>query len=169
MFTLKTLNIKSIKSALKKAERYRLLNEPREAENICLDILLVAPDNQEALVMLVLAHTDMFKTKLNPAFSNALSVLEQLNDEYNKTYYRGVIFERRAKAHLSNSQPNSNNMAYDFFTKAMAEYEQILESNPDGIQDVALRWNTCARVLNENSNLKPTDQNMEVELTDSYE
>jgi tetratricopeptide (TPR) repeat protein len=169
MFTLKTPNMESIQSALQKAERYRLLNEPREAESISLDILQVDPDNQEALIMLILAHTDMFKTEFNPAFNNALSVIEQLHDEHYKTYYRGIIFERRAKAHLSRSEPSSNNMAYDFFIKAMAEYEQILESNPDSTQDAALRWNTCARVLNESSNLKPTDQNLEVELTDSYE
>ncbi len=169
MFTLKTLSMDSIQSALQKAERYRLLNEPREAESISLDILQVDPDNQEALMMLVLAHTDKFKTEFNPAFNNALNVLKQLHDEYSKTYYRGVIFERRAKAHLSRSEPSSNSMAYDFFIKAMSEYEQILESNPDGSQDVALRWNTCARILNENSNLKPTDQAVEVEFTDTYE
>ena len=46
--------------ALAKAERYRLLNEPGEAESICLDVLEVEPDNQEALVTLLLALTDQF-------------------------------------------------------------------------------------------------------------
>ena len=44
-----------IPRALEKADRYRLLNEPMEAESICLDVLATDPDHQDALVMLVLA------------------------------------------------------------------------------------------------------------------
>ena len=58
MFELKTLTEKGIPAALEKAERYRLLNEPAEAESICLDVLKVAPDNQEAITTLLLAVTD---------------------------------------------------------------------------------------------------------------
>ena len=59
MSELKSLSTKAIPAALEKAERYRLLNEPGEAESICLDILEVDPDNQQVLVMLVLALTDL--------------------------------------------------------------------------------------------------------------
>lgn len=169
MYKLKTMKMESIPSALQKAERYRLLNEPREAESIYLDILGVEPNNQDALAMLILAHTDKFKTELNPSFNNALSVLEQLNDAHAKSYYRGIIYERCAKVHLDRSEPNSKNFAFDYCTKAMAEYERVLESNPDEDLDAALRWNTCARILNENPNLKPDDQNPEVQLSDGYE
>lgn len=169
MFTLKTLKIDSIPSALQKAERYRLLNEPREAESIYLDILEVDSNNQEALAMLVLAYTDMFKTELYPAFDNALMALDKLNDESTKHYYRGVIYERRAKAHLDQNGPNVENIASDYCHKAMVEYEKALESKLDGNEDAALRWNTCARMLNENPNLKPTEEAREVELTDAYE
>ena len=51
----------------------------------------------------------------------------------------------------------------------MAEYERTLEIDPKGIQDAALRWNTCAHILNENPNLKPAEENREVELMDDYE
>ena len=61
MFTLKPLSAAAIPSALAKAERYRLLNEPGEAESICLDILQIEPSNQEALVSLVLALSDQFR------------------------------------------------------------------------------------------------------------
>ena len=54
-FDLKSISVQSIPEALAKVERYRLLNEPTLAESICLDILAVVPDHQEALVMLVLA------------------------------------------------------------------------------------------------------------------
>ena len=169
MFTLKTLNMGSLTSALQKAERYRLLNEHREAESICLDILQAAPDNQEALIMLLLAYTDTFKTELYPAFDSALGVLEKLRDDYCKLYYRGVIYERRAKAHLNRSGPSSDDIAHGWLSKAMTEYERALEHDPNGNQDAALRWNTCARILNENPNLKPAEENREVELMDDYE
>jgi hypothetical protein len=46
MSELKSLHKDAIPAALGKAERYRLLNEPGEAESICLDILHVDPENQ---------------------------------------------------------------------------------------------------------------------------
>ena len=55
MFQLKPLSKEAIPAALEKAMRYRLLNEPGEAESICHDILGADPDNQEALVTLLLA------------------------------------------------------------------------------------------------------------------
>ena len=60
MFELKTLSPEAVPRALAKAERYRLLNEPAEAESICLDALNIDPDNQDLLVMLLLAITDQF-------------------------------------------------------------------------------------------------------------
>ena len=60
MAELKKLSAAAIPAALVKAERYRLLNEPEEAESICLDVLAVDPANQKALIMLLLALTDQF-------------------------------------------------------------------------------------------------------------
>jgi len=169
MYKLKTLSKASIPSALQKAERYRLLNEPYQAASICLDILQVAPDNQEALIMLLLAHTDKFKDEIYPAFDKALEVLEKLNGEHCRLYYRGIINERRAKAHLDKGGPSSAELAHDWFSKAMADYEQALNSCSPGNEDAALRWNTCARILNENAYIKPTEAHREVEVMDGYE
>jgi hypothetical protein len=58
---LKPLSKEAIPAALEKAVRYRLLNEPAEAESICLDVLQADPDNQEAIVTLLLALTDRFE------------------------------------------------------------------------------------------------------------
>ena len=55
MFELKPLSRDAVPGALERATRYRLLNEPGEAESICLDVLQVDPDNQEAIVILLLA------------------------------------------------------------------------------------------------------------------
>jgi len=57
-FELKSISEKSIPEALAKVERYRLLNEPGLAESICLDILAIVPDHQQALISLLLARTD---------------------------------------------------------------------------------------------------------------
>ena len=54
-FELKTLHPDAVPRALAKAERYRLLNEPSQAESICRDVLAVDAANQDALTMLLLA------------------------------------------------------------------------------------------------------------------
>jgi len=46
---LKRLGERNLEAALAKAEQYRALNEPEEAESICRDVLEEAPDNQHAL------------------------------------------------------------------------------------------------------------------------
>ena len=50
-FNLKPMSKDAVPAALAKAERYRLLNEPGEAESICLDILQVDPQNEDAAVL----------------------------------------------------------------------------------------------------------------------
>jgi hypothetical protein len=57
---LKKLSKDAIPRAQERAERYRLLNEPVQAESICLDILEVNPQDQLVLVTLLLAITDQF-------------------------------------------------------------------------------------------------------------
>ena len=55
-FELKPLSPEGVQAALAKVERYRLLNEPWEAESICMDVLEVQPDNQVAIIALLLSH-----------------------------------------------------------------------------------------------------------------
>ena len=43
MFELKRLSADAIPAALEKALRYRLLNDPAEAESICHDVLRIVP------------------------------------------------------------------------------------------------------------------------------
>ncbi len=52
MFELKKLDKEAVPAAIERAKHYRLLNEPGAAESICLDILQVEPNNQEALITL---------------------------------------------------------------------------------------------------------------------
>jgi hypothetical protein len=57
---LKTISKDGIDEANRKAERYRFLNQPHEAESICRDVLAADPENQLALRNLGLAITDQF-------------------------------------------------------------------------------------------------------------
>lgn len=152
-FQLKPISHAGISEALDKVERYRLLNEPALAESICLDILDVEPDNQEALVMLLLSITDQFDQSASP--SRARAVLPRLRGEYERHYYAGIIAERTAHAQLRKRSPNSNFTAYDGFRYAMECYEKAEALRPEGNDDALLRWNTCARILMGNQNLRP--------------
>ena len=152
---LKSLSKEAIPAALDKARQYRLLNEPVETESICLDILEAEPDNQQALIIMLLALTDQFETELNPAFNNAKELLNRVCDGYCKSYYSGIIFERRAKTHLSRGGPGSDALAYDWFRQAMEAYEEALKSRPAGNEEAILRYNTCARILMKHPELKP--------------
>lgn len=51
-FELKTISKSGIAEAIAKAELYRYLNEPEEAESICRDVLAVEPTHQLALRLL---------------------------------------------------------------------------------------------------------------------
>ena len=72
MYALKPISDASVSGALAKAERYRLLNEPNEAESICRDILAVEADNQQAWISLILALTDQIPHD-GAAFAAALA------------------------------------------------------------------------------------------------
>src|SRR5215831_12671216 len=102
MFALKALSHEGVESALAKAERYRLLNEPTEAESICLDILEIQPENQQALICYFLALTDRLPAD-SKAFQSALAAASRLSGEYERAYYSGIAWERRAKAAHENN------------------------------------------------------------------
>ena len=150
MFQLKRLSQSGIPSAMAKAERYRLLNQPWAAESICLDVLELDPANQEALVLLLLCLTDQFDKAPGPGLLRAREVLARLKDPYQRTYYAGVTCERRAKAQLALGAPGSEGAAYDWFREAMGWYEKAEAIRPAGNDDALLRWNACARIITGN-------------------
>jgi tetratricopeptide (TPR) repeat protein len=153
MFELKPLTADAIPRALEKAERYRLLNEPAEAESICEDILRIDPDNQQALIMLLLALTDQFGNGI--MLNKAREVLPKLQGAYECAYYEGIVWERLAHSQLRRAAPNSSFSAYESFRRAMQFYEKAEAVRPAGNDDAILRWNTCARILMRNPNLRP--------------
>ncbi len=88
MFQLKHISSASISRSLAKAERYRLLNEPSEAESNCLDVLEVDPDNQEALIASLLALTDEFSESPGVDVIRPTEILRRLSDSYAGTTTR---------------------------------------------------------------------------------
>ena len=152
-FELKPISSAGVAEALEKVERYRLLNEPSLAESICLDVLRVEPENQQAIVMLLLALTDQFGHGVGPG--KARELLPRLKSEYERHYYTGIIWERTAHAQLRKGSPNAVFTAHDAFRQAMECYEKAATLRPPANDDAILRWNTCARILMKNSNLRP--------------
>jgi hypothetical protein len=155
MFPLKRISPSGVPAALQKAERYRLLNDSSAAESICRDIVEVDPENQQALIVLLLSITDQFGDDLGDSVRRARDVLPRLRDEYKRAYYAGIICERRAKAQRRQSKPGSGAMAYESFRDAMDWYEKAEAMRPAGNDEAILRWNTCARVLDSDDHLRP--------------
>jgi hypothetical protein len=152
-FELKSISVQSIPEALAKVERYRLLNEPTLAESICLDILAIVPDHQQALISLLLARTDQFH--LQVATKAAQEVLAQIKGDYEQAYYAGIIWERVGHARIRQRGSEGGASAYHAIREAMSHYEQAITFAPPGNDDAILRWNTCARVIMQNPDVCP--------------
>lgn len=157
MFDLKKLNPEAIDRSLEKAMRYRLLNEPEEAESICLDVLTIAPENQNALVTLLLSLTDQFAHGTTESVLRAQELLPRFVGEYERAYYAGIIFERRANTRLSGRTSGAEAVAYDLYRQAMGHYEHAEALSPHGNEDALLRWNSCARQIMRHK-LEPTGE-----------
>lgn len=163
MHELKPISRDSIPSALERAERYRLLNEPVEAESICLDVLDIEPANQRALTILLLALTDQFEEDVSGLIDQAERLVDRFDDEYSRKYYAGVIHERRAKAHLKRGGMGAGYVAFDWINTAMACYAEAEKVRPADNDESILRWNTCARLLTRRADLKPSPHEDAVE------
>src|SRR5215471_17965279 len=146
-FKLKKLSAEAIPAAQERAERYRLLNEPVQAESICLDILGVEPNNQQALVCLLLSLSEQFGENITEKLDRAWSILPKLSDEYQQAYYQGILLERQARLYMRSDAPGSNFSAYDLFSEAMRLFEKGERLRPPGNDEALLRWNTCARTI----------------------
>jgi hypothetical protein len=154
-FAPRPISRDAIPAALDKAERYRLLNEPTQAESICLDVLAIDPDNQRALITQLLAITDHLQTLQSAGVKRARAILPEIGDEYRRVYYGGLISERYAMALLANGAPRAGETAYPLLRDAMECYERAEKMKPAGEDEAILRWNTCARLLARIPHLAP--------------
>ena len=152
MFTLKPISRESLQGALAKAERYRLLNEPHEAESVCRDILEVDPTNRDARISLILALTDEIPQEMD-AFAGATGEISALEAAYDRAYYSGIAWERRAKARHDAGRLGSSGSVYDWIVKALGLFEEAERLRPSGNDDAILRWNACVRFLERHKEL----------------
>ena len=155
MFELKSISKQAVASALEKAVRYRVLNEPVEAESICRDVLEVQPDNQEAIATLLLAVTDQFPHGLAKREGEARELVPRLRSDYEQAYYAGIISERRAKYQYQRGTAACGPLAYHALREAMEFYEKAEAVKPFGKDDAVLRWNACARLIMRHRDIAP--------------
>ncbi len=161
---LKPLSKEAIPAALEKAQRYRLLNESAEAESICLDVLQADPENQSALITLLLALTDRFSKDYGVSHTQANQLLARVKGDYERAYYAGILAERRAKAKLAQGAPGASHYAYDGLREAMDCFEKAEAIRPPGNDDALLRWNTCARMIERNKLIAREEERIEPPL-----
>src|SRR6476646_12112750 len=120
MFELKPLHNDAVPAALEKANRYRLLNEPGAAESIYLDILAIEPDNEDALEGIVLAMSDRFGKDYAVGEARVTEYLTRIKGDYERAYFSGIVYERRAKALLHKGGVG----AFELFRQAMDCFEK---------------------------------------------
>ena len=144
-YELKRISSAGIPEAIAKAGLYRSLNEPEEAESICSDILAIEAQHQLALRLLGLALTDQFTGGASDRYREAEQSFRQLNDPYERLYYAGILYERRAKAQLNAGLPPHT--LRPLFEQALRSFAEAERVRPAGNDDAILRWNRCVRLL----------------------
>jgi hypothetical protein len=140
---LELIHKENISRVLEKAKHYRTLNEPELAASICQDILAVDKNNQAALIVYILTLIDQIDNKTS---------------EYEKFYYQGLFFERKARFLLSNHMGSS--FAYTSFSQALEYYYQAKDLASSDNDDAILRINSCIRTINK-ENLSERFDNIE--------
>jgi hypothetical protein len=161
LLELKALPRGQMARALAMAQRCRDVSEPQEAESICLDVLEMEPENQEALVLLLLARTDLLEEGLPGAVERAREPLSKVTAEYDREYYAGIICERQARHLLRARGRHSSFVAWEWFQYAMDHFEAAARLSPERLEP-ALRFNACVRLIERNRHCMPRpDENGE--------
>jgi tetratricopeptide (TPR) repeat protein len=143
-YKLKPISRAGINEAIAKAELYRNLNEPGEAESICRDILAQEPENQTALRLLGLAITDQFTGGMTDRYGEVDRIFRSLANAYERAYYIGILHERKAKAQLrAGLPPHTVAPSFEEAMKCFEEAERLRPTDNDPI----LRWNRCVRLI----------------------
>jgi hypothetical protein len=158
MFEPKPITPDAVPAALEKALRYRMLNEPEQAESICEDVLAVEPDNQDALTTLILALTDRLYGPRPVSPQAARDLLPRLRGEYERAYYAGIVCEREGIAWLRSDKPRAGSATYECLTEAMGHFERAAGLRPPANDDAILRWNSCARMIAAHPDVTPAEE-----------
>jgi tetratricopeptide (TPR) repeat protein len=142
---LKAISKSGIAEAITKAELYRYLNEPEEAESICRDILAVDPNHMLGLRTLGLAITDQFTGELTDRYAEVEKIFQSLQESYERNYYTGLLCERRLKAQLRAGR--TLHTLLPLLERALQCFGEAERVRPPGNDDAILRWNRCVRLF----------------------
>ena len=103
---------------------------------------------------LILALTDQLDED-NSGFSSAITMISGLISEYDRAYYSGIAWERRAKAYYRAATMGCAREVYDWLVKALDLFEKAEQLRSPGNDDTILRWNACVRFLDRHKELQP--------------
>jgi hypothetical protein len=102
-------------------------------------------------VQLILALTDQFEGHAGPGIQQVLELVGGLDEEYERVYYTGIVYEREAKARLRREYPGAQFDAWELVNTAMEHYERADSLREAGNEDARLHWNTCIRLIADRS------------------
>ncbi len=146
----------SIEDVLDRAKQYRSLLQPDMAISICMDIFAVDKNNQEALVIYILALTDQLSQSESKVHQKKITdSIKRLDSKFLQHYYSGIFFERQARSLLKHSM--SRSFAYEAFIEAIVEFEIAEKMAPEHCADPILRYNSCIRTIKK-ENLQPRQE-----------
>lgn len=146
----------SIEDVLERAQQYRSLLQPDMAISICMDIFAVDKNNQDALVIYILALTDQLSQSESKVHQKKITdSIKRLDSKFLQHYYSGIFFERQARSLLKHSM--SRSFAYEAFIEAIAEFEIAEKMAPEHCADPILRYNSCIRTIKK-ENLQPRQE-----------
>ena len=146
----------SIEDVLERAKQYRSLLQPDMAISICMDIFAVDNNNQDALVIYILALTDQLSQSESKVHQKKITdSIKRLDSKFLQHYYSGIFFERQARSLLKHSM--SRSFAYEAFIEAIAEFEIAEKMAPEHCADPILRYNSCIRTIKK-ENLQPRQE-----------
>jgi hypothetical protein len=88
----------------------------------------------------------------------AQEVLSQIKGDYERAYYEGIIWERLGNARIRHGGAGAGASAYHALREAMDHFEKAMNFAIPGNDDSILRWNTCARVIMQNPDIRPVPE-----------
>ena len=126
-----------------------MLNEPGEAESICLDILETDPENQPALITLLLALTDRFSKGYGVSDTQANHCSRGSRANTSAPTTRGFWPSAGPRRNSRRDTPGPV-ITPTMIVRSDAAVREGRNVRPPGNDDALLRWNTCARMMAKN-------------------
>ena len=145
-YKIKRISTAGIDEAIAKAELYRSLNEPEEAESICRDILAIEPQHQFALRLLGLALTDQFTGRGSDRYRETRTDLPAAPEPVRAALLHGDS-ARATRESTAQCRAAASVSVLALFDQALHSFAEAENIRPAGNDDAILRWNRCVRLL----------------------